>query len=305
MKKDKISYIILHHNRPYFLDINIKLIRKYLPEAEIIVADHNSDISVITEISKMQPDKFTHSVFECSNVIIAARKMCTGEYVVFSEDDFIYSPNPVFTHVKGDSEGKYIMPEIHFPDKPLYNVFYESINLLNSNQKIKQIQLVRNLFFDGKIHVSNKCIPRWFYLDHSMMPRYYYCNWPYMMRKNELSALGRNDSIADVESQQEKAFNNKFGKGDWAVCPIYPRYIHIGRGLSNQPNITGGSRIKTNHNIQRKGLGKLLTKDVHKFAGMMTKWYVKGQFKVDFDELIENGLNEAFMSAFKRLRSYL
>ena len=199
---------------------------------------------------------------------------------------------------------------IFFPKKGPISLFEDAIQLLKTHTEIKHVQLARDVVYNKRAKISETPIrvgdTNWFSIDHKFCPVYYYCNWPYIMRtENVLNVLLKpHDTIVQIERQQEKQFNNLFGKTEnWAVCLKRPVYMHVGRGVS----IRGGVKKKNIRSIinlrtQQKGVGKIMYENPLEFSNKLAKWYSDGKFEICFDELFEFGLNEAFLMALNRLR---
>jgi len=311
-----ISYMILHYNRPYLLDINIKLIRKYLPNVQIIVADDGSDKNIIDCISKYEIDDLyvqkknqnTWKEGTCSTTIKKARKLSKHEYFVFSEDDFFYCANPVT--VPYDSQEGNLMPLVYFPANTNINILNEGLYLLTNNNNIKNVQLAKDHIrvpVSSPVSSSNYS---WSFVDHRKKQACYYCNWPSMLRTNEYFSIEIESgwAIWNYEAKLSKSFDTKFGKTtDWAVVPQNRFYVHVGMAFSKRLNnfVYSKKRSKYGRRIQEQMFNRVLEKNVEGFGSLLTQSYLKGQFIIDFDEMIQNGLNEAFVSAFKRLNKYV
>ena len=308
-----LSYIILHYNRPYFLDLHIKLIRMCLPDIHIIIADDGSYPSVVKTIENMDidclyvnPDK---TKYQASDTIMSARKLIKYDFCGFTEDDFFFCPNLINIDAKGFPEDSDIMPQIFFQKEMSSTVFHDAVGLLNVFSNIKHVQLARDAVYNKRTKLLKEPMvignTNWFLVDHKYCPRYYYCNWPYIMRTKDMIKvpLGRNDNIVKIESQQEKRFNNVFGKTvNWAACLKSPTYMHVGRGVSIRAGVKKSNiRSIINLRVQKKGIGKIIDNDPIGFNNKLAKWYSENKFKICFDELLEFGLNEAFLMALNRL----
>ena len=150
-----ISYVILHFNRLFLLETNVSLIRKYAPsDTQIVIADDGSSPMVVDYIKKNLPiddiyvnpnNSFGKSKGSCSKTIRKALSLCKGEHIVFSEDDFFPSPNPVLVNAKGTPVDGGLMPEIYFPDKPEYDFFGSSEKILRERSDIRDVQMARDL----------------------------------------------------------------------------------------------------------------------------------------------------------------
>lgn len=308
-----ISYIILHYRRPYFLELNVKIIRKYAPpNTQIIVIDDGSGKDVIKKISKFPIDDIVvgsknenyHYKGTCSKVFNKAKKICKNKYTIFSEDDFFYSPLPVTIMVKGGDEGKNLMSYLRFIEQPKFSIFYEALDLLKNNKKIKQVQLARDTVFDKRWKTSKTTYTtnvKWKVLINRDK-KYYHCNWPYIMRTDELHTIKIPDglSINGIEIEMDKITRKVFGKNNWAVAPKPPHYVHVGRGLS-QSYLFNFRRTKyVKELIKKSGLYRHI--EPKNYANFLCDQYVLGNFVVDFDLMIEKGLDESFKCAFNLLQ---
>jgi len=311
-----ISYIIMHLNRPFLLETNVKLIRKYAPkDTQIIIVDDGSEKFVVEYIkkhididgiyvSKKNINGKLHG--SCSNAILGALKLCNGEYVIFSEDDFYPTSSPITVNAKGTAAEGDLMPRIYYSQEADNQYFIDSIDILKNNPHIHNIQLARDIDYNPALFFGEYVTKKgggWRYLSHAKSPKYYYCNWPYMMRKEEFEKLNlqKNLSITGVENGLNSSTRKKWGKGDWAVCPVRPHYIHVARGFSNKYKV-GGTRRTRSDDMQNILLGSSKNLDSKDFNIVLSGLYVSGKFVVDFDMLIEKGLNEAFMSGADKLK---
>ena len=310
-----ISYLILHYNRPYLLDINIKLIRKYFSDIQIVVADDGSDPEVINMISKFAIDDLyvqkrnqnTWKEGSCSTTIKKSRKLCKHDFIVFSEDDFFYCAQPVSEPY--DTKENNIMPLIFFPDKVNINIIDEGINLLTNYSNIKNVQLAKDpmrLPVAEKINSKNA---EWFFVNHKIKKACYYCNWPSLLRRNDYYSVpidsGR--AIWNFEAVFSKAVDHSFGKGNWAVVPPKRYYVHVGMPFSKRLNtfIYSEKRAKFGRKVQLQAFNKIVNQDIEGFNKFLIQSYLSNKFYIDFDEMLSVGLNEAFLLAFERLAKYV
>lgn len=308
-----LSYIILHYNRPYFLDLHIKLIRTYLPDIHIIVADDGSYPDVVKSIERMDidclhtnPDK---SKYRASDTIMCARKLIKYDFCGFSEDDFLFCPGSININAKGFPDDSDVMPLLFFPKKTSVSLFKDAVQLLKTFPEVKHIQLARDSVYNKRTKLLKTPISvgntDWFFVDHKHCPVYYYCNWPYIMRTSDIIniPLTPHHDIVQIEKQQERQFNNVFGKTkNWAVCPKPPMYMHVGRGVSIRAGVKKKNiRSIINFRTQQKGVGKIIDKEPINFSNKLAKWYAEGKFEICFDELFEFGLNDSFLRALNKL----
>jgi len=310
-----ISYMILHYNRPYLLDINIQLIRKYIPDVQIVIADDGSDPEVIKRISSFQIDDLyvqkrnqnTWKEGSCSTTIKKARKLCKHNIFVFSEDDFFYCAQPLT--IPYDAEDGNILPLVYFPDSLNINIINEGVDLLSKNVHIKNVQFAKDNIrvpVLGSIDSQNY---KWFFVDHTHKKTCYYCNWPSMLRKSEYFEVGIESgrAIWNFEAILAKSMVSKFGQTNWAVVPENRFYAHVGMAFSKRLNdfVYSKKRSKYGRKIQERAFNKVIEEEVEGFGAFLMKNYMKGYFFIDFQEMLSIGLNESFVSAFKRLSKYV
>ena len=317
----KISYLILHFERPYLLDINVKILRKFLPEgSQIIVADDGSHKKVISQFDRIGIDDLYHNVDNknlltegtCSTTIKRGRKLIKHDYAIFAEDDFIFVPNPITDiNQKGlhiEEESNKIIPNTDYNSK--FNFFNECVDLLEKDDSIKNIQMARDsvrVATTGEFNTSNVS---WTYVDSLKKLECYYCNWPNMWRTDEFREvfIPEGYSIWKYEGFIAKRIQDKFRSfGKWAVCPKNRFYLHLGFPFSKRPNGAKGiEKRKTDlERIQNSVYNKIINNNIKDFNSFLTKQWVQGNFVIELEEVLSNGLNFAYWNALKRIEGEL
>jgi len=242
-----ITYFILHRNRPYFLEANVNAIRKYFPEdTYIVVLDDGSYDFIRDKIVELPIDDFVgidqwNEKSCCRLLHRAINSKINSEFVMFSEDDFLFCPSMIEVK-KENAKGEFLFDPVYEFYVGLYNnasrIIEDSMELLRRREDIRMLQLSRpvkdNVFYTEKVLATRAC--NWKILAHRKMPHYYYTNWPYMMRTEDFRSIkcpteGR---IEDFEITVSSWLNKSFGSGDWAMCPERPYYFHIGYAFSLQ-----------------------------------------------------------------------
>jgi hypothetical protein len=310
-----ISYMILHYNRPYLLDINIKIVRKYAPAGtQIVVADDGSCPEVLEVIKKydiddlfIQEKKNQNQWVEgtCSNTIASARKLLKHKFFVFSEDDFFFCPNPV--NDKGFGEWE-IMPKQSYKTENPCTIFQEAVQIL-SDKKAVNVSLSRDSLGWRPVPTRNDFTignNTWKYLDHVKKNRFYYCNWPSMMRVKDYQSvpIPPNKAIWSFEGILTSNMDKKFGKSDWTIVPEHRRYIHVGMPFSKRKNSftnSAAKRARVVKDLQNLLFEKISVNDIESFNKIILELWQKGKFFIDFDELMETDLQNAFYKAFERV----
>lgn len=314
-----ISFLLLHFNRPYLLDINIKLLRKYAPsDIQIVVADDGSRPEVISKLKAMQIDKLfvqkqnknTWREGTCSDTIASGRKLCSGEYLVFSEDDFFFTRCPV---ANASTEQGKLMPDISFEPVPEWNVFDEAVGLLKSNPTVKNVQIARDIDKLNKgVPTAEKVLTKnvvWRRVDRLHKPKFYYCNWPNMSRTAEMRSVPiiRGKAIWSFESKFSNDVNDVFGNSNWAVVPERRHYVHVGTAFSQRLDEFAAynkgveKRNKVHRDLQQAMFSRVFQTSLENFNAWLLEQHLQGKFHIDFNEMIENGLEYGFVSAFGRL----
>lgn len=303
-----ISYLILHYNRPYLLDINIKLLRKFSKvPLQIIVADDGSSPEVVRAIKNLPIDGIYSNTSHfrvkgrgsCSYTIRESLRLCKRDYFVFAEDDFLFNPKiGECIYGKGDTSGGGIFPGMHFDKEITTDFFGEAVKAL-SQSGIKQVQLCRNIKQEqlGDSFVTGDF--SWRYVDFSRTKAYYTSNWPNLVRMEDqcLDTVPAGLDIAGVEDRNCKLMISRHGKSNWACCPASPVFQHVGLGVSLQPNRSEG-RLNTFRSMQQGLFGRVKMDSVEEFNSFLTRKYVDGYLSIDIDAIISNGLNEYFVDMF-------
>lgn len=307
-----ISFVILHYNRLFMLEANVRILRHYAPEgSQIIVADDGSKPEFIDYIKALPIDDIyvqesninAQHKGSCSNTLNKAFSLANHEYISFSEDDFFFSSRDVTWHGKGTPNDGDIMPDIRYDENVDFCFYRECIDLLKTQPHIKLIQMARDTMHDAIIPLGNKLKTSnttWYEIDHSKMKKFYYCNWPWLMKTEDWKqiGLGSNLSITGVENTLNTGFNKAFGKGSWSACPRPPRYLHCGRGFSNN-FASKGSRKTQSLRMQKEIFGKIQSRDSKDVNVTLSQMVVEGRFNLSMNDIITYGLNEAYERALK------
>lgn len=305
-----ISYNILHFNRPYLLELTVKSMRKFCPDIQIIVADDGSDSPVIKRIKKMPIDDLfvtkhiamaNKNVGSCSNAILGALNLSKEKYYMFGEDDFLYVAQfipfniaPVTILHQGDAT-----PRIYFDKLIGYEPLNESIAFLE-DPRIKLIQLSR---FKS---IMPEGIKEWLRIE---IKKDVYNNHPFIMRTEEIKELEIPEDISIYRFQRvmEEQILQKFSGYD-CIRSGTACFVHAGLHLSF--NIKTKERIK-NFEIFWVNFSKVCKQDLkhtdamNNFYKKLLHLYLRNKFIIDFDQMLEEGLNEACLSAILKCKKYL
>lgn len=309
-----ISYLITHFNRPYFLDIHIQLIRRYAPrDTQIVIADDGSDSSVVEAIKQLQIDDIyvqPHNLNlwkkgSYSNTLKSAIKLCRGDIVLTAEDDFFYSPTPILCD-NPEREGfvKGVIPEMYFPEAK-FSVFDESIELLKRYKDIYSVQISRDHLrvpiTSQEVSTSNI---KWYRIDPDKKGRYY-CLWPILYRREDFLRLNIPDDMSVwVYDKYINAEGRKvFGNSACGVVPANRFYVHVGYAFSQRKNdfMLVQPRQDAGMKLQQQFSNKIFSNNLEDFNKYVVNSYCKGVFKIDFSEMLNDGLVKAFSNAFARI----
>jgi len=218
-----ISWLILHHNRPFFLQICIDHLRKWgHPDWKIFVVDSGSEDRVKDGIKKLCVDDIYFNPFnDSSSSLMSGFEMCKGsDYIAFTEEDFIYVAKPLSRSEIIDHD---LFPEISFHDSVIGRGYNEAIRFMQGNPQV------------GYVNMCNKkSKPR-----HALkfMPFSHHTNWPHLMRSDcvEKITLPANLNIANIEYHCQQTAVQTFG-------PLYRMgagyHSHIGNWMSVNPTMT-------------------------------------------------------------------
>lgn len=306
-----IAYLILHYNRPYLLDLNTQLIREYFSEDTLVIlVDDGSSKPILDSVKDKVDLVFSgknHSNRSCCEVFNSAiswlKKQSLGiEYVLFSEDDFLFWPSPI-TVLPKQSKGEGLLdpliditlPELITKGDPVK----EAIGILRNND-IHVIQISRPV--KGNVHYLNSVIPGWKILDHSKMSKYYYTNWPFIMRSEEFFELEipTAGSIATLEASNCKWFNQRFGKiSNYVAVPERPYYFHVGYSFSLQPvDERNDRRVKAFQDLQKMVGSDLEPPELNR---MLCSEYLKGNLNFSIAELKKKGLQKVLQEGVRKI----
>ena len=294
-----ISYNILHYNRPYLLELNIKILRSLLPGIQIVVSDDGSDLPVIERIKKFDVDDFvttehrvcTNHDGSCSNAIEKGIKRCTQPFYIFCEDDFWYVGKNNTTDIKRIPEGL-LAHKIALRDSTQFFGISEAINSL-SDMDIILVKLIG----------SSVCVRQPVSVKHRVTN-----NWPYIMRTEERKkfTLEENQSIKSVQDDFFTKIKMFCGRHIYntTTCSYShvgaPFSVNISRYFHRQKGFTCWDSI-TQSNISSMSVSEYSI-FITKILNNILHLYLNDKFFIDIDEMFQYDINTAFVSAVNRVK---
>lgn len=304
-----ISHVVLHYNRPWLLETHVNLVRMFFPSiTELIVADDGSFPEVIDHVKKLPIDKIyiNKNHFcqwekgSCSDTIRNAFSIASKKFLSFSEDDFFPCPNGI--------EDNSFYENGNFPDGKIScssDVMREACDLLFKN-KCTLVQVARDNCGWKNVPITGKKISTenlvWNQICHKKKKRFYYCNWPWIARRSDISdiVIPEKTSMWILESFLYKEFDKKFGLSNWSYCPDKRRFVHVGLPFSKKNLDFSDKTLKANIrneqslNFINLSVGNNEFKDIkHLNNFIMERWMLKKSC-VSINDLMEIGIKEAF-----------
>lgn len=194
-----IDYVVLHWNRPYFAEINVKLAKMYFPFVRnFVLLDDGSEAICIEKLQQ----EFTHVIKSSNNknewkngsvggLLEKFFAQSDADFIIFTEDDFF----PCLNYFDdSETENTLISPDVVFKqslasenlDKHIFNInspfFY--LNLGKSNYGWKSL--------DAYDYDNNflRVIPQ--------KEKRVYSNWPWVMGKNVFKKAMKNLKDAPI-----------------------------------------------------------------------------------------------------------
>lgn len=308
-----IAYFILHYNRPYLLDLNIQLVREYFPkDTFIVLVDDGSPKPVIDSVRTKADLVFrgrNHTTRSCCTVLNSAvswmkKQSLNIDYVAFSEDDFLFWPAPIIVPPEQSKGEGLLDPSIDISLPKLIregNPIETAKDLLQNHDDIHFVQMSRPVK-ENVHYLNDEVVPGWKILDHGITPKYYYNNWPFMMRSSEffeieIPVIG---SIATLESSNCKWFNRRFGEiANYIAVPERPYYFHVGYPFSLQPaNERNIRRIKAFQDLQKITESDLEPPELNQ---MLCSAYLKGNLRFSIADIKEKGLQKVFQEEVRKI----
>ena len=223
----KVSYGILHWNRPYFAQVHVELARHYFPFVnDFVLLDDGSDAGCVDKLSP-----FYDRVIKSNGNTNGWKKGSAGglvssfinennsELIIFAEDDFL--PCPLFFD-DSSAEDNMIPPDCVFPSQAgldLQSVLSEVasknvyLQLAKSDYGWKKLKTSGNGFLKTVKHEEGKRS---------------YSNWPWMM-PSRLAKLSFANIINTPIWQMESIIDQRLAKTKHAnMCVAVKNYVHAG-----------------------------------------------------------------------------
>lgn len=319
-----LTYLILHYNRPYFLDLILQTIRKYSnhfpKDSRILIADDHSNLLTKEYLYNLefayaplnngksfilQNSTYSHTSQSCCQTIkqaINQLKEDPNEYVLWSEDDFIYCPNEIILPPE-EAKGEDLLNNLNvdYKEKAGEKVINQAIKCL-ALDKAKIVQISRPV--KANVHYIETC-NYYKYLDHTKMSKYYYTNWPFITKKEYLIELGKDmPEYGSIERYEQFAgdwWNKKFGSSEnFILVPNKPRFIHIGYSFSQQPE--GNKNPRRQNAFQ--DLQRILRtdKDWEEINSILIEKFKNREFRFDLNKIEEKGLGVAMREELRNVQ---
>lgn len=312
-ERDMITVNIAHYDRPYILELNVLLLRHFLGDrVQIVVADDGSYDRVIDKIKTFPVnDIYTnpkHTKTSFGDTMRGAIDLCKTDLYMFCEDDFIYMQSPIQAELNTESPTYQSFPDVKpgddkkdsfgvteqiFKDMPdvglvKFQVHYRMMRRMHR----KEFPRERINGFDFFVSEVNESL----------------CNsWPYVIRqevaKRELYFAGSLVNVHDRQGYVKRALKEKFIREKKKVLTFIPgRFLHVGNGISVNVTKSGSDQARKNRSANLQDSLKIGNQKYYKFARYLTEEYCNGRFRIDVDEVLSEGVNKAFSTAFNRIK---
>ena len=308
-----ISHVVLHYNRPWLLEAHVAMVRKFFPSVtQIVVADDGSDPDVVSYIRNLPIDNlYVNSDHlcewekgSCSDTLSAGFGMAKNKFVSFSEDDFFPWPSGI--------NDKDFYENGTFPDVKLSNgpdVMRESLDLL-FDRKCSMVQMARDSVGWKSVPTTKKQIKTesisWHQMCHKKKQKFYYCNWPWIARKEVLRIIKipKRTSMWVLEPKLAKEFDSIFGSVNWSFCPDARRFVHVGLPFSKKnmsfSEHTEKSEIRNSQamNFAKDSLKENIFSNIDNMNETLIKKWKNNPSCISIDKMMDLGLRKAFSEWF-------
>ncbi len=313
-----ITVFLPHYNRPYFLDISVKLLRHFLGDTiKIVVADDGSMPAVVKSIRKLPVDSVhvgKHSNNSFAETMRKVSLRCDTELYMFCEDDFIFTNSPVppavnvFTPTASD-----LISDVDV-DTDQLNAVTVANKILSEDPSIGLIKLqvherIANRIVGGEGTLINREGLDFYLADPSLSLSN---SWPYVIRTELAKKLQpkkmKSMSVFNRQNHIKKHLYKELNAAKLkCLCLIPGRFLHIGNGISVNVTKANTDSTRRHYNniildIYRPIIGDISRNKYTDFPEYLAKLYTKKKFYLDLDQVLEKGANFALKSALMRLR---
>lgn len=294
-----ISFVIIHWNRPYFLDLYIQMLRRFgNDDWQIIIADSNSEPFVKDRLNDLDADYVHyHDSNDPSSAIMTARQHVKNEYYVMSEEDFVYMAQPL---TKLQYAAGFDLPDIDFSLSKKGYGYNESIEFMKKHNDIKMIKMATRKNKFGVLEPDKNWEIGWGSF-HRIN------NYPTLMRTEEALQIKYPPGLqmSSVEAINQDLVPAIWGEdiGSYIYNINAPFHSHMGgQGLSVNP--IGSEKVKR---IREESFARMPRRykagESHRgnmLRKLAQKWS-NGSFKIDIDEIMKHGLKNAWKMALKEI----
>lgn len=290
-----IDYVVLHWNRPYFAEINVKLARLYFPFVRnFILLDDGSENKCKEKLSHYFDNVFQSgkNKNEWKNGSVGKLfeeffDQSDADFIIFTEDDFL----PCTSYFDdSEAESNLISPDVVFENGVSFKDFDYNISCINTSFFYLQL---------GKSNYGWKSLDAYEYDSNFLRvvpqkEKRIYSNWPWVMGKSVFKKSMR--SLGDIPIWQMENTIDKNIKNIHRIKPLCVRkkmFIHVGF-------------ICTTRRDAFKSIGKFNQNRLNSFMAFsgenqnsldairneyMEKYF--NGYKIEIDDLFTNGLHYA------------
>lgn len=226
----KIDYVILHWDRPYFAEINVKLARLYFPFVRnFILLDDGSKNECIDKLKHnfdivFQNGKNKNEWKKGSVGKLFEQFFCQSDadFIIFTEDDFLPCTSQFDD---SESEHNLISPNVIFQNKAFFNNFDQNISCINTPFFYLQL---------GKSNYGWKSLDAYEYDSNFLRvvpqkEKRIYSNWPWVMGRSVFKKCMH--SLGEIPIWQMESAIDKNLKKISRIKPLCVRqkmFIHAG-----------------------------------------------------------------------------
>ena len=274
-----ITWLILHHNRPFFLDICVQHLRRWgLPDWRVVVLDSGSDKNIVDNLHKISGiDEIIHSANDPSGLISSALKNVRTEFVAFSEEDFIYAAQPL---TREQIIRYYPFPEIYY-DTAIVGWGYKEAIQIMFDQGVDYVLMTHK-----KSRIKNELF----------RPYHMSTNWPHIMKSEAAKSvdLPAGMHVAQMEYYLQQVHASYFKKTMRLQSGCHS---HLGNWLSVNPAMT---QIQINIRNRTLDMADMYGLPPEMGRHLNCLW-LENRFCFDVDEFIRECSFKAMSNSFQRI----
>lgn len=291
----KVSYAVLHWNRPYFALAHLQLAKIYFPYvSKFVLLDDGSDESLMGELKKSYSEVHVSNrnsngwkSGNTSNLISKFCKETDADIVIFAEDDFLPCP----TMFDDSSADEFLVcPDVIFPRSNINDQLVSNLSYIVDNNVY--LQLGKSSYGWKKLSTLDQYNP--FLEVNKEKDKREYSNWPWAMPSGLANKVFSNIPNLPIWQLENIANDSLASSGKHRnMCLRMKQYIHAGFICTTRlDSFDSIGKFNKNRKIGASKFSGNNVSSLNEIRDSLIRKYVDGK-RININDLMSSGFHYA------------